>query len=251
MTLADFQSAFQNRILAGMDGARSQKESMGIGVYVDAYRLRLASAVASDYPALRNSMEESEFEALVLAYIESTRSTTPNLRWYSRGLPEFMMEDARWRHLTGETSLACLERALDDAFDSADAAIGSANELSALGPQDMFRLRFEFQPSLRLLTLESGTCGRYEALSGGEELARCEEGRESVLIWRRSGDCFYRLLEEDESFALTLAREGKSFGDLCELFAFRENGEDVDRRSAIFLSRWLADELVSAITLTD
>ena len=251
MTLADFQVAFQNGILSGTGGAQSGTELMGVGVYIDDYRLRLASAVASDYPALRESMGESEFEALILTYIESTRSTAPNLRWYSRGLPEFMMGDARWRHLTREASLACLERALDDAFDAADATIGSADELSALGPRDMFRLRFEFQPSLRLLTLESGTCGRYEAVTGGEEPARCWEDQESVLIWRRGGDCFYRQLEEDESFALTLAREGKSFGDICELLAFRENRESIERRSAVFLSRWLADELVSAITLTD
>ncbi|HEY8066828.1 MAG TPA: hypothetical protein VIF40_19205 [Methylosinus sp.] len=50
MMLADFQRAFQRRILAGADDAPTATEQAGIGVYVDAYRLRLASVVASDYP---------------------------------------------------------------------------------------------------------------------------------------------------------------------------------------------------------
>ncbi|WP_414684834.1 hypothetical protein [Methylosinus sp.] len=40
-------------------------------------------------------MGESEFEALVVSYIESTRSTAPNLRRYSRHFPEVMKWDAR------------------------------------------------------------------------------------------------------------------------------------------------------------
>jgi hypothetical protein len=99
----------------------------------------------------------------------------------------------------------------------------------------MLRLRFEFQPGVRLLRLENGTCGRYEALCGNEAPPLFARGHEQALIWRKSGDCFYRLLDNDESFTLTLAREGKSFGEICELLAFHENGEGVDRRFAVFL----------------
>lgn len=258
MKLAEFQAAFQQVILAADDRlsptfdetAEFGREAR-IGVYIAAYRLRLAAVVAGDYPMLREAFGDDAFEALAISYIEATHSFHPNVRWYARDLPEFMAGHPRWRNQIAEHSLARFERALSDAFDAADADAGTAEDLAEFGPETALRLRLEFHPSVRALELAAGTTRVYDSLCEGRRIESCGEGREFVLFWRQGGECFYRLIDDDEQFALKLAQDGYRFGELCELLAFRLNGEDVSQRAAIFLSQWLADGLVSAITLDE
>lgn len=258
MNLAEFQAAFQQAILADDDRLAPTFDETAefcrkarIGVYIAAYRLRLAAVVAGDYPMLREALGEDAFEALTISYVEATQSSHANVRWYARDLPDFMAVQPRFRDQIAEQSLARFERALSDAFDAADAPVGSAEDLAEFGPETALRLQLEFHPSIRVLELTAGTTRAYESLCEGRSIESYGGDRELVLFWRQDGECFYRLIDDEEQFALKLAQDGYRFGELCQLLAFRVAGEDVSRRAAIFLSQWLADGLVSAIALDE
>ncbi len=274
MKLAELQSLFQSAVLTGdaEDAAildivappREADRPTMMGVYVNAYRLRLAEFLDEDYPALRAMLGDDDFEALVEAYIDENPSRLRNARWYSTRLPEFMQESENWSANALAIGLALFERALTDAYDAADAPALSIETLAEFSPQDWPRLGFTFHPSLRLIEVAAGVLGAYAAATADEqdeEAARSAEEDEGALedrppdasesetiaIWRADLDPAYRQLDPDEYLALNEALAGQSFGDICQLVAFQNEAQSATERLARFLVTWCSEGLVIGV----
>jgi hypothetical protein len=258
MKLAELQTRFQagivkgdNAILAAIADSRRTDRATLFAVYHDAYRLRLAEFLSTDFPVLRAHLGEETFGLLVEDYIESAPSSQPNARWYGTRLPDFMQKTAPWRRNRSAIDLARFERALSDAFDAADAPISTIDALRDISAEDWPRLAFEFHPSVRLLDLAGGTAQIYAALAEEEEAPPIQQDREAIVFWRNDGQSFYRPVAEDERLAQLEAQQGKCFGDICALLAFQRNDADVTQRVAGFLSQWFADGLVTRLAISD
>lgn len=258
MKLAELQTQFQagimkgdTTILASVADSRKTDRATLFAVYHDAYRLRLAEFLATDFPVLRVHLGEEAFERLAGGYIESAPSRQPNARWYGTRLPDFMQKTAPWRTNRGAIDLARFERALLDAFDAPDAPISTIDALRDISADDWPRLAFEFHPSVRLLDLAGGTARIYAALAAEEEALAIEQGEEAIVFWRNDGQSFYRPLAEDERLAVIEAQQGRNFGDICALLAFQRNDAGVTQRAAGFLSQWFADGLVTRLAISD
>ena len=274
MKLAELQSLFQAAVLTGdaEDGAlldvvappREADRPTMMGVYVNAYRLRLAEFLDEDFPALRVLLGDDDFEALVEAYIDENPSRLRNARWYTTRLPEFMQESENWSANALAIGLALFERALTDAYDAADAPALSIETLAEFSPQDWPRLGFTFHPSLRLIEVAAGVLDAYAAATADEqdeEAARADEDDEGALedrpldasesetiaIWRADLDPAYRQLDPDEHLALFEAMAGQSFGDICQLVAFQNEGQSATERLARFLVTWFSEGLVIGV----
>jgi len=272
--LAELQSLFQAAVLTGdaEDGAlldviappREADRPTMMGVYVNAYRLRLAEFLDEDFPALRVLLGDDEFEALVEAYIDENPSRLRNARWYTTRLPEFMQESENWSANALAIGLALFERALTDAYDAADAPALSIETLAEFSPQDWPRLGFTFHPSLRLIEVAAGVLDAYAAATADEqdeEAARADEEDEGALedrpsdasesetiaIWRADLDPAYRQIDPDEHLALFEAMAGQSFGDICQLVAFQNEGQSATERLARFLVTWFSEGLVIGV----
>ena len=274
MKLAELQSLFQAAVLTGdaEDGAlldviappREADRPTMMGVYVNAYRLRLAEFLDEDFPALRVLLGDDEFEALVEAYIDENPSRLRNARWYTTRLPEFMQESENWSANALAIGLALFERALTDAYDAADAPAQSIETLAEFSPQDWPRLGFTFHPSLRLIEVAARVLDAYAAATADEqdeEAARADEDDEGALedrpsdasesetiaIWRADLDPAYRQIDPDEHLALFEAMAGQSFGDICQLVAFQNEGQSATERLARFLVTWFSEGLVIGV----
>jgi hypothetical protein len=257
MTLADLQAMFQAGVLAGHeDGApildrvknsRRADRTTLFGVYVNAYRLRLAEFLVADYPALRALIGEEAFDALALDYIEAEPSRRRNARWYTTRLPDYLRGSESWRENRLAIDLALFERALTDAFDAADTPALRLDALGGFAPEEWPRLVFGFHPSLFLLELSAGVIATHAAVAEGRELpgpAGESEGEEHVAVWRADLDSVYRPLEPDEHLALSLAMQGHAFGDICQMAAFRDEIEASPERIAQLLTGWFEEGLV-------
>ncbi len=130
MKLKDFQDRFQRAILQRddailddiPDGPRETKSNL-LGIYRDAYVLRLIDVVGNDHERLHTYLGDDRFRAMTRAYIEAYPSQHPNARWFARRLPEFLELSEPYSRQPILFELAALERALNDAFDGADAAV--------------------------------------------------------------------------------------------------------------------------------
>lgn len=265
MKLADFQSRFQASLLGGASDAdgpliekiksspRGATPETLLGVYQSGYRARLADFVSEDHPGLRALLGDEDFDTLIDAYIDACPARHPNARWFTTGLADFMREDQRWRDDADALSMARFERAMTDAFDSADETPLSVQALADFSPQDWPRLVFAFHPGVALLELAPGALAAYAAAVSEEEEepatedALAPEGVEYVAVWRVDHESAYRRLEADEYVALCEARAGRAFGDICQMAAFQQSGEMSPERLAQCLTGWFEGGMIVGV----
>ncbi|MBM3576196.1 MAG: DUF2063 domain-containing protein [Alphaproteobacteria bacterium] len=268
MKLADFQSLFQERVLAGSGEAdkpllkklrlspRGATPETLLDVYQTGYRIRLADFVSQDHPGLRAILGDETFETLVDDYIDWRPSCEPNARFFTTRLPDFMRENSPWRDDARAVSLALFERAMVDAFDAPDKTPLAVQALADFTPEDWPRLAFDFDPSLTLLELAAGTVRAYDAAINEEEAEKVDaptagDQVEYAAVWRVDHESAYRQLEPDEYVALCEARAGHAFGDICQITAFQQSGEITPERLAQCLSSWFEDGMIIGVRVRD
>jgi hypothetical protein len=258
MKLAEIEAAFQEAILGepsmildSVVDSHQLSRADRFAVYSNAYRIRLREFVSNDYSVLRNALGDENFGALVDAYIAANPSHHRNARWFSRQLPEFMATSDAWRDKRLWIDLAFFERALGDAFDAADAPSLAVDVLLTVAPEDQPHMRFDLQPSLRLLKLTGGTIAAYQTAAEGDcdPLPKTGDGQEIALVWRDDElDPVYRLIDEDEALVIDAVGNGASFGEICGLLSFGGAEEDVATRAATFLASWFGAGLVTRLS---
>jgi hypothetical protein len=268
MKLADFQSLFQERVLAGSGEAdkpllkklrsspRGATPETLLDVYQTGYRIRLADFVSQDHPGLRAILGDEAFETLVDEYIDRRPSREPNARFFTTGLPDFMRENSPWRDDARAVSMALFERAMVDAFDAPDETSLAVQALADFAPEDWPRLAFNFDSSLTLLELAAGTVRAYDAAINEEtpekiDASAAAEQVEYAAVWRVEHESAYRRLEADEYVALNEARAGQAFGDICQMAAFQQAGEIAPERLAQCLSSWFQDGMIIGVRVRD
>jgi putative DNA-binding protein len=120
-------------------------------IYNRQYWFRVIDAVSEDYPAVSAVLGGAKFDALVLAYLKETPSTSWTLRDLSRRLAEFLnahpMLAGRKHRLA--VDVARLEWAYIEAFDGRQLAPLTADDIQSINPDSKVSL----QPHVRLLDL--------------------------------------------------------------------------------------------------
>lgn len=256
--LAELQGALQQSILRGSDGALefiSQPPS-GHGstadafqVYQSAYHLRHKEFLANDYEILRQYVGESRFAILAQAYVDATPSRHQNARWYSQKLPEFLLETSPFKSTVEVGELAILERALGDAFDAPDHDQKSFEDMSKIPVDHIHNLTLKFHPSLQRLHFSQNATSIWSALKCDEAPPRPHvlEQQQQVMVWRQANSARFRILGEEEAMAIDSAREGVSFGVICEMIAMNDNDDTVAIRAATYLRGWFEAEILTSL----
>ncbi|HZR35974.1 MAG TPA: DNA-binding domain-containing protein [Nevskia sp.] len=249
------QRRFQDRLLRGVEATDlvvadgKADAATRLAVYADAYRLRLLEVLGNDYPALRAVAGVERFEALGRAYIEAHPSDTPSVRWFGRHLPEFLRSGGGERHeLLAE--LAAFEWAQGEVFDAPDAPALELAAVAAVPPESWPEMRLLLQPALRRLDLRWNVTELVQAQEAQRDLPQARRSADAVhwLLWRDAGlDIRWRSLGEDEAAALDAARDGASFGAVCELLCQWVQAEDAAMHAAGLLKRWIFDGLVTEL----
>ena len=249
--LEALQRDFQDDLLGRRDPAfaarlrptsKADVETL-IGVYRDAYMLRLIEALTDDHPALLAQLGETEFAALVRAYAAAHPSRHPSIRWFGAALPAFLRDAAPWSEQPWLAELAAFERALRDAFDAADAAPIGIEAMAAVAPEAWPGLRFRFLPSLRRLDLAWSVAATWRDGAAPERL----EAPLAWAFWRPELVTEYRSLEPDEAWALDAAAAGAPFAELCEGLLPWRAPEQAPARAAGLLRAWLDQRLLAAV----
>lgn len=255
--LAERQSEFQNFLTGGdariVDRVRSTNKAAAellIGVYAEGYWLRLVEVLGANFPKLAAFLGPERFAELARAYIAAEPSRHPNARWFGHRLPGFLRAAPDRGGDPALADLAAFEWSLGLAFDAPDATAIAATAMGALPPEQWALARFSFHPSLATLAIASDAVSVWQAIEEGRPP---ERGDMAVVpatwaIWRREDLLtYFRSLDPGEPGALDLARDGASFGELCEHCAATAGAEAAAGVAAQFLAQWFADGIVTAI----
>jgi len=252
-SLARLQRSFQRHVLAG--GAHFESEIAGnarlsakrrLAIYFGAYRARLVEALGTDYPGLQALAGNNRFEQLARQYISAHPSSYRNLRWYGGEFPAFLVKSAPLRRAPALAEMAAFEQQLGLAFDAADAAPVTVEDIARIPLHEWPQIRFTPHPSVRRLTLHYNVPAVHAAALEGKPLSPLRRARHAVpwLIWRQELVTRYRSLAQDEAPAVDALLRGATFGEICAQFT---DSSEPGLRAAALLKGWLRESLICGV----
>jgi hypothetical protein len=254
-TLARTQDDFQAYMLrkeatieAHVVGTSRVPVATRLAIYGDGYASRLIEALEANYPALAKLLG-ADFITLGTAYVRAHDSRFRSVRYYGADLAAFLAAQPEYARAPVLAELARWEWAMTEAFDAADAAPLDTGALARVAPEQWAHLRFTFHPALRRLALFWNVPPLWKAHTNDTErpqLSMSEEAGE-WLLWREDLRTFFRSLQKPEAQALDAARDGATFGELCEGLANHFPENEVPMRAAGYLRQWVDSGIVTGL----
>jgi hypothetical protein len=68
-----------------------------------------------------------------------------------------------------------------------------------------------------------------------------------IMVWRQGSGARFRILGDEEAMAVDSAREGVTFGVICEMMAAFDDPDNAAIRAAGYLRGWIEAEIISSI----
>jgi Putative DNA-binding domain len=260
--LADQQRAFAAAVrLSAEPGALLRPRTGGaaplLSTYRHAYVERLVQALRDNHDVLALALGDEAFAALARRYVAAAPSPHRSIRWYGDGLADFCgrLADAGDPMVPhpAHADVARMDWALRTAFDAADAAPLSAEDLMAVAAEDWPALRFALHPSTALVHVDWAIEAAWRALrdhaadpSGREpELPVPELRPHELLVWRSGLETRWRSLDHHEARAIRAVHAGQPFGHWCS--HAQDDAATAASAAALWLRGWLDQGLLSGM----
>jgi hypothetical protein len=253
-TLREIQDSFQRAILEGDDAflgdlvdSPREKRDVLLGVYRNAYVLRLVEILRHDYDKLHTYLGDDQFDELARAYIAACPSRSFNGRWFGARMSEFLAGASPYATRPELAGLAAFEWALLDVFDAEDCSPLEMADLAVVPPTDWPRLIFHPRPAVRRLDMTTNALAIWQALDDEEEAPEATRlsDMERIIIYRPEWGAMFRVMGEEEAIMWNEAVKGTPFGALCEIVAAYGGEEEAAVRGAGYLKGWLDARLLA------
>ncbi len=253
-SLPELQRAFKQTLMAYQADASSSPALQNIlsgrfEIYGEAYKSRLLEALKSNFPALHRVLGDEAFRDLAHRFVDVSPSAYRSIRWFGRELEKIVQDDESLLPHPALIDLLRMDWALGIAFDAADVEPVSEADLAQVAPQDWAALSFAFHPSLTLLKLDWAVEPIWRAVTNDENAEAPEPIADShyLLVWREALEAKWRIVDENEALALSMLKQGKRFGELCEYLAAEGNETVAVVMAAQYLKRWVLDRVLIAV----
>lgn len=217
-----------------------------LGIYADAYRMRLEEALSHDFEALHGLIGDEEFFKLCRRYIDAHPSQHFSLRYLGLHMSEFLRTTKPYVSQGVLAELAGFEWALIDAFDAQDSIAVTVNDMAALAPEVWPGLCFQLHDSVHCLSLSWNVQAIWNALKEEQvpPAPLCSETPQVWLIWRQELTTYFRSMSPQETASLNALREGKTFAELCEGLCVWVPEEQAALTAAACLHHWVSDGII-------
>jgi putative DNA-binding protein len=264
VSLHQVQDEFQRFLLRG-DGAIENRVvgtsrvpvATRLEIYGGGYGARLTEALQANFPMLARLLGEADFERMAAGYIRAHDSTFSSIRYYGNQLAQFLEQEATYASVPVLAEMARWEWAMTEVFDSADAVPVEPSAMAQVAPEQWAQLRLEWHPSVRRLALAWDVPQVWKTLASQEDSpADTEHDRPEVtlaegdgqwLLWRSELDIFFRSLTAAEVAALDMARDGGTFGEVCDVLCGHTDEAAAPAQAAGFLREWLQAGLITKV----
>ncbi len=258
-SVLSLQLHFQQHVLGNGDATAlvagsAARRSLGLGIYANAYRVRLFDTLVDAYEKTHAVMGDADFDAAAVSYIAAHAPTTRSLRWYGDQFEAHLA--THQPEQPGHVELARLDWALRRAFDGPDAQVLDASGLGGVPPEAWATLRLVPVPTAELLVFRHNTVAVWQALDDDQVPPALVVSETEVdwLVWRKGLQPHFRSLHPVEATLLRAMLADTSFAQSCagaEAVA-AELGLSEEEVSALigsYMRQWFEDGLLSRVVL--
>ncbi|MFT5218804.1 MAG: hypothetical protein ACI9LO_002716 [Planctomycetota bacterium] len=259
--LRDLQLRFQDYLITGNESIEADISSNAdalaqhrLGVYYNAYRLRLIDALAVDFAALNHYLGRAAFENLTLDYLKHYPSRNPSVRWFGGNLSRYITEHYQGDDHEFVQELCDYAWAKSLLFDKVHSEeLFQPGQMATLPPEAWATIRFHFKPAMQWLDLYWNIPAIANAAESEveSEVAMPDKQRDEHpqrwLLWRQDMRIHWRSLEVHEAWAIEQAADGANFSEICEGLCEWVDPEQVALTAAGFMRQWLTDQLVQRL----
>jgi len=222
-----------------------------LGIYQNAYRMRLRETIDSDHPVLGTYLGDDLYDNLVEQYIRLFPSRVKSLRYFCDGIPQLLAEQSPFSDHPILSSLAAFERILLSAFDAKDAQTIDVNQLASVPAEQWPDIKLTFHPSVRVFDEKINAVETWQALKSEIE-PPAPLGREFSafwLIWRNQERLTeFKHIDASELVLLQNFLDGGDFTLGCEILSEYISVDEVPLRTVQYLQAWLGAGLITDIT---
>ena len=252
--LAQLQRDLQRHVLHGDDtitavvnGTAAVPAETRLGVYANAYRVRLADALGDNMPHLRQLLGDAGFDAVATRYIDEHPSQFASIRWFGDRLAQDLERSHAEQPWIAE--LARWEWALAAVFDAQDAPTVRIESLAAVAPGAWGDLQLQLHPAVQVLELKTNAQALFKAMSEEQPAPppAVLDTPQPWLLWRQDLKTQYRSLDPVETAALAVISNGGTFGEMCEALCEWHDADVVPLLAAGLLKRWIVEELLTRL----
>jgi hypothetical protein len=249
MNLRETQAALQRSILAQGDaitglvaGDERLSAADRLGIYAYAYESRLIEALQQTYPALARALGDEQFGSTARAFIREHPSRVASIRYFGRGLAEFLHDRASEPADAMLADLVRWEWALSAAFDGPDADALPVTALSDVPADHWPGLCLRMPGSLQRVALQTNAIDwwRFAVQDAVQPAAAIVTAATQWVVWRSGLATSFRSLPADEAWMLDAALRGSPFADLCAGLVEFAGDADAAPRAAMLLKSWCA-----------
>jgi len=214
--------------------------STRLGIYSNAYRVRLKSSIENDHEILGIYLGDELFDLMAAGYTASKPSHYTSLRDFCEHLPEYLRTIKPFSESPIIAEIADFERKLLFAFDAGTAQRATLENLTAI-PQDQWPdLKLRFHPSMQIFTTHWNSVPSWQALKAEKTPPQQEELNAQWLIWRNYNRITeFRSLAKDECAMLNGFLRGANFAEICEAMLEYHAEEEVAQNALQHIMSWL------------
>lgn len=218
-----------------------------LGIYRNAYRMRLLEVLATSYPVLQKYIGETEFETLAFGFIDANPSHYRSIRWYGAELWQFIRAQSRYEEYPYLAELALLEWTLALVFDGADSDVLDISAMATVPPEKWGDLRFTLHPAIQRLTLEWNVVAIWGAITDDATPPEPLQSAKAVrwIVWRNQYMTQFASLGDDEAYALDAITKNITFGEICENLCQWVAEEQAGMHAASLLKSWIIAGLIT------
>ena len=253
MNLSELQTTFQHALFDaecnGADWIRESARGLSsrerLDVYHNAYRLRLIDVLLDTFEHTAIYLGDDWFNQLAADYVQLHHSTYTNIGLYGREFPDFLAE--RLADDKEVSELALMDWKLRRAFDGADSAVMTQDDLQQLASEENTSIRLQPVPTLSISTQHFNTLDIWHAINQDQIPPVVERLPHpiDILIWRKGHSPHFRSLTKIESAAIACVCAGDTLEAIGAALEKDFPDVDVATEFGVMLHRWLGDEIIS------
>ena len=221
-----------------------------IGIYRQMFFLRMTESMAIDYPGVKHTLGEEEFDRLIMEeYLRKHPSNSHTLNHLGRHFPRFIRDSSlKERSFLGE--LAQLELSVTEVMDAEESPLLTPEAIAAVPTDEWANVRLLPVAALQLHEFDHTVCEYLSAVNESEEPDPVKVERTFAAVHRTEYRTYWHVLSRQQHTLLNALITGSTIGEAVSLMEEQFPGMEEDLQKEVFqwFNEWIRDGYFSGVT---